>query len=232
MKTTIAILVHNEAVPLGRLLKELEHFRFFIGHLGATCCFIDDGSSDESRLLIERAGWQCISHPQRIGIASCIETAYTYAADCLSTHLMLFPGNGRVSPAEIGSFLQAAISAPDSYIVGNRFLVDGRTTLRRKLVWWLNRLLHRITRGKINDVTSLTRVMPMGLLHNRRLALGYRGEHQIHQIVLTEGYGVVELPIHIDNPDDRKYSHFGIGGQLSVLLQWMKYILAADTSAA
>lgn len=224
----VGILVYNEQRSLPRLLRELSLAQQELRHRTDICyLLVNDGSSDASRQLIESGfSGTTVNHDRNLGIGHAIQSVIVFARNIQASHVLLFPGNGRVHPSVIADLISTADRNPLAYIASNRFL--GRRAAERSFhhfaIRAFNFLLRALRASKLGDVTSCTRIFPTSVVDDFHFRGGYYVEQDLHSFVHRQNRPILEIPVVISQPDDRPKSHFGLIGMLQVLRAWVSPI--------
>jgi glycosyltransferase involved in cell wall biosynthesis len=127
---------------------------------------IDDGSTDTTALLAERAGAQVLRMPFNLGIGGAVQAGFKFAAENGYDYMVQVDGDGQHDPGEIRK-LFAAAQGPDrvDMICGSRFSTDTgyiAPISRRTGIHLFAFLLSLLLRQPVTDPTSGFR------LYNRR----------------------------------------------------------------
>jgi glycosyltransferase involved in cell wall biosynthesis len=83
---------------------------------------IDDGSTDRTALVAEKAGAIVIKHNSNQGKGAAVSTAFEQAREMGCSALVLLDGDGQHEPADIPSLLQPVLEGKADIVVGSRFL--------------------------------------------------------------------------------------------------------------
>jgi hypothetical protein len=112
---------------------------------------------------------------------------------------------------------------PESYIVGNRFLSRPRSiqSVRDLLLVVFNRMLLISGSSRIGDVTSCIRMFPVAAFANFRFRNRYFVEQDMHVHAHKTRMDIIEVPVNVTSPADRRYSHFSIFGMVQVIVAWL-----------
>jgi dolichol-phosphate mannosyltransferase len=209
---SIVVPVHNEAENIPVLVDEiaaaLKGRRF-------EAIFVNDGSSDDTELVLKRLGktrsWlRQIKHAQSCGQSAAVRSGVRAARAAL---VVTLDGDGQNDPAFIPKLLSALEEAPP-----NVALVNGKR-LKRK--GGFKRLQSTIANGvRAAVLRDDTRDTGCGLKAFRRdtyLALPYFDA--LHRftpaLVKREGFGVTYVEV-VDRPRAHGKSHYGMWNRLWV----------------
>jgi len=83
---------------------------------------IDDGSTDKTAMVAEKAGAMVIRHDCNQGKGAAVSTAFEQAREMGCGALVLLDGDGQHEPADIPSLLQPVLEGKADMVVGSRFL--------------------------------------------------------------------------------------------------------------
>lgn len=143
---SVVIPAKNEAQGLAMVLPELtERFP------DAEIIVVNDGSTDDTAQVCERAGVQVITHPYSKGNGAAIKSG---ARAATRDYIVFMDGDGQHSPADIQSLLDKAEQGFD-LVVGARSGLDSQASFAR---WSANTIYNRfaswMVERRIDDLTS------------------------------------------------------------------------------
>ncbi|MCB9229287.1 MAG: glycosyltransferase family 2 protein [Deltaproteobacteria bacterium] len=113
-----AIPCYNEAINLEALFRDIDennirdHFDLI---------FVDDGSSDQTRNMIEEKGYPVISHKKNMGYGESVKTAFRYALKETYDYMAIFPGDHQRSASDLLQLKQKLIDDNLDAIAGSKF---------------------------------------------------------------------------------------------------------------
>ncbi len=144
-----AIPCFNEDLFIGSVvLKAREHADQVI--------VIDDGSTDKTALVAEKAGAAVIRHDSNRGKGAAVSTAFEHARDLGCKALVLLDGDGQHEPAYIPSLVNPVLDGEADIVVGSRYLETESSVPRYRI--WGHRVLTFLTnfgsRVKLTDSQS------------------------------------------------------------------------------
>src|SRR5205085_1391598 len=86
---------------------------------------VDDGSTDDTRMLAEAAGARVLHHPFNLGIGGAVQSGFVYALEYGYDYMMQVDGDGQHDPLEIQTLLDAMRLDPSlDMVCGSRFIKD------------------------------------------------------------------------------------------------------------
>lgn len=117
---------------------------------------IDDGSSDKTALVAEKAGAIVIKHGSNKGKGAAVSTAFEHAKKTGCESLVLLDGDGQHDPAYIPSLVKPVLDDEADMVVGSRYLdikssIPGYRTWGHRLLTLLTNLGSRV---KLTDSQS------------------------------------------------------------------------------
>ena len=153
---------YNEAATVGRVVAGLRR-----SVPGFDVLVVDDGSTDATGTVAERAGAQVLRLPFNLGIGGAVQAGFAYARENGYDYMVQVDGDGQHKPEEIPKLIAAMTDDPAlDMVCGSRFLSAERgypaPISRRTGIHIFAFLLSRIIRQRVSDPTSGFR------LYNRR----------------------------------------------------------------
>ncbi|MGI8631746.1 MAG: glycosyltransferase family 2 protein [Solirubrobacterales bacterium] len=120
---------------------------------------VDDGSTDATAELAERAGARVIRHPFNLGIGGAVQSGFHFALVNGYDYMAQVDADGQHDPVELARLEKAMAGDPSLNVVcGSRFLGDDLTypapISRRTGIHIFAFLLSRFVRQPISDPTS------------------------------------------------------------------------------
>jgi glycosyltransferase involved in cell wall biosynthesis len=127
---------------------------------------VDDGSTDDTRMLAEAAGARVLHHPFNLGIGGAVQSGFVYALEYGYDYMVQVDGDGQHDPIEIHKLLDAMrLDTSIDMVCGSRFLKDFQYPApisRRTGIHLFAFIVSRIVEQRVSDPTSGFR------LYNRR----------------------------------------------------------------
>ncbi|MFC1671620.1 glycosyltransferase family 2 protein [Planctomycetota bacterium] len=116
---------------------------------------VDDGSSDATAEVAERAGATVVRHPSNMGKGKALSTGFQYAHDNEYAAVVTLDADGQHDPGEIGAFLEEHERSGADIVIGTRMRnVEGMPWLRRLVNRSSSFLVSKITGMRITDCQS------------------------------------------------------------------------------
>lgn len=188
-KVSVILPVFNEAEVIGNLiLKIKDHYPDY------EVIVINDGSSDNSAQLAEKAGAIVYSHPYNIGNGAAIKSGIRAASGDV---LVLMDGDGQHDPADIAALLK---HMPEYDMVVGARTMKAHASLGRALGNNLyNWLASYVAKFYIKDLTSGFRAIKSKIAKNflNLIPNTYSYPTTLTLTVLRSGWAVKYIPIEI-----------------------------------
>jgi glycosyltransferase involved in cell wall biosynthesis len=127
---------------------------------------VDDGSTDDTRMLAEAAGARVLHHPFNLGIGGAVQSGFVYALEYGYDFMVQVDGDGQHDPLEIQTLFDAMRLDPSlDMVCGSRFIKDLKYPApisRRTGIHVFAFIVSRVVEQRVSDPTSGFR------LYNRR----------------------------------------------------------------
>jgi O-antigen/teichoic acid export membrane protein len=131
MKGCVLIPTFNESVIIYDLVLNVKK-------LGLDVLVIDDGSSDDTRSLAEKAGAELISHSRNMGKGASLRSGFQSVVNRDYEFVVTMDGDGQHHPDDLSTFLEFFKSGKADIIVGNRM---EQTETMPYVRWLTNKLM-------------------------------------------------------------------------------------------
>lgn len=151
-KVLIIIPAYNESENIGRVAQNLMDAAPQYDYL-----IVNDGSTDDTLGICERAGFSYLDLPINLGIGGAVQAGYVYARKNGYDIAVQMDGDGQHDIAYLEDMLQPILAGEADVVIGSRFLKkEGfQSSQSRRIGIGILSFLIRLTTGKkIMDVTS------------------------------------------------------------------------------
>lgn len=185
---SIILPAKNEAKNLPTLLAKIKHCQ-----PDAEILLVNDGSTDETKVLALNAGVTLISHPYSIGNGAAVKTGARHAKGDI---LIFMDADGQHDPADITRLLESLADGFDMVVGARRR--GSQANWRRGLAnGFYNRLASYMTGQRIRDLTSGFRAVRADKFREFLYLLpnGFSYPTTITMAFFRAGYLVNYLPI-------------------------------------
>jgi glycosyltransferase involved in cell wall biosynthesis len=175
---------------------------------------IDDGSTDKTAMVAEKAGATVISHGSNKGKGAAVNTAFEYAKKTGCKALVLLDGDGQHDPAYIPFLVKPVLDGKADMVVGSRYL-EARSSIPGYRIWG-----HRVltlfsnlgSRVKLTDSQSGLRAFSTKAIETLSFAeQGLSVESEMQFLASRAGLRVAEVPVNIGYYGKAKRSPLGHG---------------------
>lgn len=143
---------YNESESLPKLVPELSRLAD-----APDVLVIDDGSTDGTAEVAERAGARVLRLPYNSGIGATVQAGITWGLERGYEIVVRFDGDGQHDPVALEGLLAAVRSGASDFVVGSRYLegLGFQSTLPRRLgSRWFALLLRAVCGLSVTDPTS------------------------------------------------------------------------------
>jgi glycosyltransferase involved in cell wall biosynthesis len=161
---------------------------------------IDDGSTDRTALVAEKAGATVIRHDSNQGKGAAVSTAFERARETGCRALVLLDGDGQHEPADIPSLLQPVLEGRADMVVGSRLLhikshIPRVRALGQRILTFFTNLGSRV---KLTDSQSGFRAFSPKAIEALSFAeKGLSVESEMQFLAKDADLRVVEVPVGV-----------------------------------
>jgi len=178
---------------------------------------IDDGCTDRTALIAERAGAMVVRHDGNRGKGAAINTAFQHARETACGALVLLDGDGQHDPAYIPSLVQPVLDGEADMVVGSRFLEGGDGIPGYRI--WGHRVLTMLTnlgsRVRLTDSQSGLRAFSPKAIEMLTFAeAGLSVESEMQFLGKAGGLRTMEIPVSMRYHGSAKRSPLAHGIQV------------------
>ncbi len=198
LKICIIIPAHNEAKTIGPLVQTLKKNNLDV-------LVIDDGSSDDSRLIAENAGANVLYHQEKKGKGFSLQEGFSYALQKNYDAVIAMDGDGQHDPRDLPRFLTLAEKYPVSVINGSRMEDhQGMPWLRYLTNRFMSILISSVCGQRIADTQCGFRYIHCAILKGMNLRCNdFEIETEILMKACQKGFIVWSVPVKTIYQDER-----------------------------
>jgi glycosyltransferase involved in cell wall biosynthesis len=167
----VVIPAFNEEASVASVIAEVKQ-------QGYTALVVNDGSTDRTGEVAERAGAVVLHLPVNLGVGGALRCAFRYAVVNRYRTVVQCDADGQHDPAEIPHLLEAMVASNADLVIGSRFTSGAHYDVgrgRRLAMGRLARTASRQTGTRITDATSGFRAIGGRLLGS--FAANYPAEY-------------------------------------------------------
>jgi glycosyltransferase involved in cell wall biosynthesis len=161
---------------------------------------IDDGCTDKTAIMAEKAGAKVISHGSNKGKGAAVSTAFGYAKNNNCKALVLLDGDGQHDPAYIPALVKPILDNKADMVVGSRYL-GVRSTIPGYRIWGhrvLTSLSNLGSRVKLTDSQSGLRAFSTKAIEAFSFVEeGLSVESEMQFLANESGLRTMEIPISV-----------------------------------
>ncbi len=164
-KTIIIVPAFNEEEVIGGTLETLIRLKQQVDHL--EICVVNDGSTDNTKQIIEQYPVVQIHLPQNLGIGGAVQTGYKYAYRNNYDIAVQFDADGQHNAEDLFRLIRPILNDEADMVIGSRFLTRTHykgSKLRRIGIYYFYVILKMLTRQKFTDPTSGYRAINRNVL--------------------------------------------------------------------
>lgn len=194
MKLLIIIPAYNEAENIERVVENLIQ-----NYSQYDYVIINDGSTDDTRKICARKGYNLLDLPVNVGLSGAIKSGMRYANYYGYDHVLQLDGDGQHDPQYIKELLDKMIDSEADIVIGSRF-----KTQRKPITWRmigsqiLTIAIFLTTKGKyIGDVTSGMRLFNKKMIKRFGYDMHYSPEPDTLAYLLNSGIHIEEVQVEM-----------------------------------
>lgn len=151
MKTLIIVPCHNEQETIANLYREIND------NTDYDVIVINDYSTDNSRVILDKEGIPHLNLPINLGIGGAVQTGYRYALKNNYDIAVQLDGDGQHDPQWLKTLINPIIENKADLVIGSRYIEKTgfqSTALRRVGIRFFAMLIYCLSRKRITDPTS------------------------------------------------------------------------------
>ena len=202
-KFCILIPAYNAESTLGSVLAKTQP-------LGLDTIVVNDGSLDETGRIALEYRIHLLEHPSNLGKGAALRTGFQYILEKGYDAIITLDADDQHDPSEIPFLVRVFEKVRPDVLIGSRAQEFDRMTFLRR--FW-NRLaakaIARYCHTDITDSQSGFRFIRVEVLREVKLfTSGFETEMELLIKACNKGFGVLSVPIHIQEVDGTGSSHF------------------------
>ena len=194
MNLLIIIPAYNEAENIERVVNNLiENYPQY------DYVVVNDGSSDDTRKICAKKGYNFLDLPINVGLAGAIRAGIRYANYHGYDYAVQIDGDGQHDPKYIKDMLEKMRSAQADIVIGSRFKEKKKPHSMRMLGSRIISGAIQLTTGgkKIEDVTSGMRLFNKRMINNFGYNMHYSPEPDTIAYLLNCGIKIEEIQVEM-----------------------------------
>ncbi len=228
MKKLIIIPAYNEGECIEETVRDImanaSDFDYVV---------INDCSTDDTREICERNGFNIVNLPINLGIGGAVQTGYMYAMEYGYDVAVQVDGDGQHDPQFLRQMAEYLESHEVDMVIGSRFIEkEGfqSSWIRRLGIMYFTKLIKLCTGKTVTDPTSGLRMSGKRVI--RLFADCYPKDYPEPEsvvAVLNQGYVVEEIPVvmrerqgGVSSITMKKSIYYMVKVTLAILMEWLR----------
>ena len=194
MKRLIIIPAYNESENIEKTVQMIENHASGFDYI-----IINDCSTDNTREICQKRGFNMVSLPINLGIGGAVQTGFKYALEKGYDLTVQVDGDGQHDPSFLGEMAKTLETEGCDVVIGSRFInKEGfqSSGLRRIGIKYFTFLIKLLTGVRITDPTSGLRMINRGVIE--MFAKDYPKDYPEPEsivAVLRQKKSIVEIPV-------------------------------------
>ena len=221
----IIIPAHNEAENISKVLSDISAL-----DLDLDILVINDGSKDDTRELVIKAGGIVISHPFNLGYGASLQTGFKYARQNNYKYVIQFDGDGQHDAKNIIAMKNEICKGEADIVSGSRFL--GNTSqelgILKPIVMGLLRGIIKTTTGvMVTDPTCGFKALSKRTFEYYSIMKNYPPDYPDADVLIQMiklGFKIKEIPVNVRERQHGESMHSGY----KPILYLMKMIISIN----
>jgi len=170
----------------------------------------DDGSTDKTAVLAEKAGATVISHEKNLGYGAAISTLFDYCRKNNAEIMVTLDGDGQHNPDQIPDLINVILKHNVDVVIGSRSLRDDKDlpSYRRAGIKIITSTINSATDLKVTDAQSGFRAYSktaIDLIHPTESGMSVSTEILLK--ISNNGLSMAEVPITVSYTGDTSTEH-------------------------
>lgn len=194
MKLLIIIPAYNEAESIERVIDNLIKNYSWYDYV-----VINDGSTDDTRKICSRRGFNFMDLPVNTGLSGAIKSGMRYANYYGYDYVLQLDGDGQHDPGYIESMIKKMEETDCDIVIGSRFKTEHKPLTSRMIgSQILTAAIWMTTGGKyIGDVTSGMRLFNKKMIKRFGYDIHYSPEPDTLAYLLNRGIKIQEVQVQM-----------------------------------
>jgi len=196
MKVIVTIPAYNEEATIGTVIRDVRKV-MDLQKLDYKIIVVDDGSTDNTKNIGQKAGALVFSHPANYGLAEAFRTEIQKCLELGADVIVHTDADGQYRAADIPKLL-AKIKQGYDLVLGSRFLghIEAMSFVKRLGNKAFSRVISNITRVKITDAQTGFRAFTR-MVAEKVVVTSYHTYTQEQVIrAVREKFTVAEVPVY------------------------------------
>ena len=194
----VIVPAYNEAGAVGNVVNKIQRC---LPHVDVLV--VNDGSSDSTSAIAERAGAMVLDLPYNMGIGAAMQAGYKFAHRRDYDIAVQCDGDGQHHPSQIKKLIEALMDGDADIVLGSRYLSSRKfkSTIPRRLgIFVFSNVLSLIVGQKLTDTTSGFRAVNKEVIES--FSVYYPSDYPEPEalvILHKEGFTINEMPVSMSS---------------------------------
>lgn len=228
MKKLIIIPAYNESECIEATVRDIMENASDFDYV-----VINDCSTDDTREICERNGFNIVNLPINLGIGGAVQTGYMYAMEYGYDVAVQVDGDGQHDPQFLRQMAEYLETHNADMVIGSRFIEkEGfqSSWIRRVGIVYFTKLIRLCTGKTVTDPTSGLRMAGKRVI--RLFADCYPKDYPEPEstvAALNQGYVVEEIPVimrerqgGVSSITMKKSVYYMVKVTLAIIMEWMR----------
>lgn len=217
----IIIPAYNEAENIERVVDNIiQNFPQY------DYVIVNDGSSDDTRKICKKRGYNLLDLPVNVGLAGAIQSGMKYANYYGYEYAIQIDGDGQHLPEYIEPMLETMKETKCDIVIGSRFKTERKPVTARMIGSQLiTYAIYITTKGKyIGDVTSGMRLFNKAMIKRFGYQINYGPEPDTLAYLINCGIKIEEVQVTMEERIAGT-SYLNLGNSIRYMTQMLFAIL-------
>ena len=212
MRTLIIIPAYNEELTIGSVVALARKY--------GDVLVVDDGSSDRTSEIAQKAGAVLIRHDSNRGKGAALGTGFEYALSKNYDVVVTLDGDGQHNPDEIPLILEPIVRGEADLVIGSRYLNGSRKKIplyRRIGLWVLNKGTQMAAEVNVDSQSGFRAITRRALRTLNLNSTDYSIETDMVVKARDAGIRIAEVPINVRYDVPKRHKKNPLSHGLGVL---------------
>jgi len=191
----VVLPAFNEEAQIGEVIAAIPDF---VDHI----IVVDDGSTDQTAQIAEKAGAVTISHKNNRGVGAAFNTGVQTVLTMQADIMVNMDADGQFNPKDIEKLIQPIIEGEAGFVTASRFIdkefVPRMPAIKRIGNRFMSRFISRLTKHKFYDVSCGFRAYNRDTLHRLNLFGDFTYTQETFIDLVFKHIDVLEVPVHVE----------------------------------
>ncbi|WP_258083290.1 glycosyltransferase family 2 protein [Thermococcus thermotolerans] len=212
MRTLVIIPTYNEELTIGSVVALARKY--------GDVLVVDDGSSDRTSEIAQKAGAVLIRHDSNRGKGAALGTGFEYALSRNYDVVVTLDGDGQHNPDEIPLILEPIVRGEADLVIGSRYLNGSRKKIplyRRIGLWVLNKGTQVAAEVSVDSQSGFRAITRRALKALNLSSTDYSIETDMVVKAREAGIRIAEVPINVRYDVPKRHKKNPLSHGLGVL---------------